>query len=100
VVVAQLARALLEDVRVQPPGCAEDEGDAAEDIGAFRPARGISSRAQALADGRAGARAEDVVMAELDDPPPAVRIAEADAKVQMPGLALAERHLDIGERIR
>ena len=67
-VIAELPARLLEDVHVHPPGCAEDEGNPAERVGALRPPRGISARAQALADARAGARAEDVVVAELDEP--------------------------------
>ena len=33
-------------------------------------------------------------------PPPALRVAVADAEVEVPRLALAQRHLHVGERVR
>ncbi len=54
----------------------------------------------ALAEAQAGAGAEDVVVAELDEAAAPVRGAVADAEVEVPGLPLAERDLHVGERVR
>jgi hypothetical protein len=99
-VVAELTARLLKDVHVQPPWRAEYEGDAAEDVRALRKARDVSAGAQTLPDAEAGPRAEEVVVTELDEAAPTLGVAEADAEVEVPGLALPERDLDVGEGVR
>src|SRR5262249_56182991 len=94
-VVAELTAPLLEDVRVQPPGRAEDVGESAQHVGALRPLRGFSSRAEPLANAHAGARAEDVVVTDLDETPPPHGGAVAEAEGQVPRLAFAEGDLHV-----
>src|SRR5262249_38299335 len=98
-VISELALRLLKEVGVHPPGTAEDVWLSAEHVRALGPPRGIASDTHVLTEAQARARAEKIVVADLGKTPRAISVAVAEPEIEMPRFSLAERDLDVVERI-